>query len=159
MRIIKYETGTEIPISGARFEVVGPDGDSVGTFVTNGDGRIEIPLSKSGNYTVIEREAPQHYMISEEPAQNVTVVYDEVAEVTFFNDPYGTLRIEKKSNTGMNLPGAVITVEHIESGLARPLQSLSLTRSYRDCGSSSMIEKIWSPCPMSPSPSIGTANF
>ena len=116
LRIIKYETGTEIPISGARFEVVGPDGDSVGTFVTNGDGRIEIPLSKSGNYTVIEREAPQHYMISEEPAQNVTVVYDEVAEVTFFNDPYGTLRIKKKSNTGMNLPGAVITVEHIESG-------------------------------------------
>ena len=116
LRIIKYETGTEIPISGALFEVIGPDGDSVGTFVTNGDGRIEIPLKKSGNYTVVEREAPQHYMISEEPAQNVTVVYDEVAEVTFFNDPYGTLRIEKKSNTGMNLPGAVIAVEHIESG-------------------------------------------
>ena len=116
LRIIKYETGTEIPICGALFEVIGPDGDSVGTFVTNGDGRIEIPLKKSGNYTVVEREAPQHYMISEEPAQNVTVVYDEVAEVTFFNDPYGTLRIEKKSNTGMNLPGAVITVEHIESG-------------------------------------------
>ena len=116
LRILKYETGTEIPISGALFEVIGPDGDSVGTFVTNGDGRIEIPLKKSGNYTVVEREAPQHYMISEEPAQNVTVVYDEVAEVTFFNDPYGTLRIEKKSNTGMNLPGAVITVEHIESG-------------------------------------------
>lgn len=116
LRIIKYETGTEIPISGALFEVIGPDGASIGTFTTNGDGRIEIPLSKSGNYTVIEQEAPQHYMISEEPAQNVTVVYDEVAEVTFFNDPYGTLRIEKKSNTGMNLPGAVITVEHIESG-------------------------------------------
>lgn len=116
LRIIKYETGTEIPISGARFEVIGPDGDSIGSFVTNGDGRIEIPLSKVGNYTVIEREAPSHYVISEEPAQNVTVVYDEVAEVTFFNDPYGTLRIEKKSNTGMNLPGAVITIEHIETG-------------------------------------------
>ena len=116
LRIIKYETGTEIPISGARFEVIGPDGDSIGSFVTNGDGRIEIPLSKVGNYTVIEREAASHYVISEEPAQNVTVVYDKVAEVTFFNDPYGTLRIEKKSNTGMNLPGAVITIEHIETG-------------------------------------------
>ena len=116
LRILKYETGTEIPISGALFEVIGPDGDSIGTFTTNGDGRIEIPLKKSGNYTVIEREAPSHYVISEEPAQNVTVVYDEVAEVTFFNDPYGALRIEKKSNTGMNLQGAVITVEHIESG-------------------------------------------
>ena len=116
LRILKYETGTEIPISGARFEVIGPDGDSIGSFVTNADGRIEIPLKKSGNYTVIEREAASHYVISEEPAQNVTVVYDEVAEVTFFNAPYGTLRIEKKSNTGMNLPGAVITIEHIESG-------------------------------------------
>ena len=116
LRILKYETGTEIPISGCRFEVIGPDGDSVGTFVTNGDGRIEIPLSKSGNYTVIERESASHHIISEEPAQNVTVVYNEVAEVTFFNDPYGSLRIEKKSNTGMNLPGAVIKIEHIESG-------------------------------------------
>lgn len=116
LRIIKYETGTEIPISGVRFEVIGPDGDSIGSFVTNGDGRIEIPLSKVGNYTVIERESASHYVISEEPAQNVTVVYNEVAEVTFFNDPYGTLRIEKKSDTGMNLPGAVITIEHIETG-------------------------------------------
>ena len=116
LRIIKYETGTEIPISGVRFEVIGPDGDSVGSFVTNGDGRIEIPLSKVGNYTVIERESASHYVISEEPAQNVTVIYNEVAEVTFFNDPYGSLRIEKRSDTGMNLPGAVITIEHIESG-------------------------------------------
>ena len=46
LRIIKYETGTEIPISGALFEVIGPDGDTVGTFATNGDGRIEIPLAK-----------------------------------------------------------------------------------------------------------------
>ena len=116
LRILKYETGTEIPISGCRFEVIGPDGDSVGVFVTNGDGRIEIPLKKSGNYTVIERDAASHYVISEEHAQNVTVVYDEVAEVTFFNDPYGTLRIEKRSNTGQKLQGAVITIEHIESG-------------------------------------------
>ena len=116
LRILKYETGTEIPISGCRFEVIGPDGDSVGVFVTDGDGRIEIPLKKSGNYTVIERDAASHYVISEEHAQNVTVVYDEVAEVTFFNDPYGTLRIEKRSNTGQKLQGAVITIEHIESG-------------------------------------------
>lgn len=116
LRILKYETGTEIPISGCRFEVIGPGGDSIGVFVTDGDGRIEIPLSKVGNYTVIERDSASHYVISEEPAQNVTVVYDEVAEVTFFNDPYGTLRIEKRSNTGQKLQGAVITIEHIESG-------------------------------------------
>ena len=116
LRILKYETGTELPLSGALFEVIGPEGDSIGTFATDGNGEIYIPLLHTGNYTVIERQAPQHYLISEQPTQNVTVVYDEVAEVTFFNDPYGSLRIEKKSDTGMNLPGAVITIEHIESG-------------------------------------------
>ena len=117
LRILKYETGTEIPLSGARFEVIGPDGDSLGIFITQDDGRIEIPLTICGNYTVIERDAPANHIISERPAQNVTVVYDEVAEVTFFNDPYGSLRIEKRSDTGEYLPGAVITIEHIESGL------------------------------------------
>ena len=116
LRILKYEAGTELPLSGARFEVIGPDGDSIGTFATDGNGEIFIPLLKTGNYTVIEREAPLHYLISKEPTQNVTVVYDEIAEVTYFNEPYGNLRIEKKSNTGMNLPGATITIEHIESG-------------------------------------------
>ena len=176
--------------------------DTTIEYETNGDGRIEIPLKKSGNYTVIEREAPSHYIISEEPAQNVTVIYDEVAEVTFFNDPYGTLRIEKKSNTGMNLQGAVITIEHIESGQtwtatttsagvavfdeiplgAYRIQEITAPVGWKlddtvytatvvagetttipiineECGSSSMIGKIWSPCPMSPSPFIGTANF
>lgn len=117
LRILKYETGTEIPLSGARFEVIGPDGDSLGVFIIQDDGRIEIPLTICGNYTVIERDAPANHIISEQPAQNVTVVYNEVAEVAFFNDPYGSLRIEKRSDTGEYLPGAVITIEHIESGL------------------------------------------
>ena len=32
LRILKYETGTEIPISGCRFEVIGPNHDSIGVF-------------------------------------------------------------------------------------------------------------------------------
>ena len=98
------------------FEVVGPDGATVGTFTTNSSGKIRIPLTLTGNYTVYERVAPDFYLLSEEPAQNVQVVYGEVAEVVFENEPYGNLRIEKTSNTGMNLPGALITITHIESG-------------------------------------------
>ena len=108
--------GTTIPLSGAMFEVVGPDGATVGTFTTNSSGKIRIPLTLTGNYTVYERVAPDFYLLSEEPAQNVQVVYGEVAEVVFENEPYGNLRIEKTSNTGMNLPGALITITHIESG-------------------------------------------
>lgn len=116
LQIVKYEAGTTIPLSGAMFEVVGPDGDTVGTFTTNSSGMIRIPLTLTGNYTVYERVAPDYYLLSEEPAQNVTVVYGEVAEVVFENEPYGNLRIEKTSDTGMNFPGAVISVQHIESG-------------------------------------------
>lgn len=116
LQIVKYEAGTTIPLSGAMFEVVGPDGATVGTFTTNSSGKIRILLTLTGNYTVYERVAPDFYLLSEEPAQNVQVVYGEVAEVVFENEPYGNLRIEKTSNTGMNLPGALITITHIESG-------------------------------------------
>lgn len=116
LQIVKYEAGTTIPLSGAMFEVVGPDGATVGTFTTNSSGKIRIPLTLTGNYTVYERVAPHFYLLSEEPAQNVQVVYGEVAEVVFENEPYGNLHIEKTSNTGMNLPGALITITHIESG-------------------------------------------
>ena len=116
LQIVKYEAGTTIPLSGAMFEVVGPDGATVGIFTTNSSGKIRIPLTLTGNYTVYERVAPDFYLLSEEPAQNVQVVYGEVAEVVFENEPYGNLRIEKTSNTGMNLPGALITITHIESG-------------------------------------------
>ena len=116
LQIVKYEAGTTIPLSGAMFEVVGPDGATVGTFTTNSSGKIRIPLTLTGNYTVYERVAPDFYLLSEEPAQNVQVVYGEVAEVVFEHEPYGNLRIEKTSNTGMNLPGALITITHIESG-------------------------------------------
>lgn len=116
LQIVKYEAGTTISLSGAMFEVVGPDGATVGTFTTNSSGKIRIPLTLTGNYTVYERVAPDFYLLSEEPAQNVQVVYGEVAEVVFENESYGNLRIEKTSNTGMNLPGALITITHIESG-------------------------------------------
>ena len=54
LRILKYETGTELPLAGALFEVIGPEGDSIGTFATDGNGEIYIPLLHTGNYTVIE---------------------------------------------------------------------------------------------------------
>lgn len=61
LRIIKRETGTEKLLSGALFEVIGPDGATVGTYVTNEDGEINIPLDIVGNFTVIERQpAPDH---------------------------------------------------------------------------------------------------
>ena len=116
LKIIKYEEGTTIPLRGAMFEVVDPEGATVGTFSTNSKGQIVIPLTLAGNYTVYEREAPNGYLLSEEPAQNVKVEYGKQATVTFENAPFGNLRVRKYSDSGMQLPGAVVRIEHIESG-------------------------------------------
>ena len=116
LKITKLETGTDAPLGGAIFEVVGPDGATVGTFSTRSDGTVTIPLTLTGNYTVYERVAPLDHLLSDTPAQNIKVEYGKVAEITFWNEPYGTLRIEKLSNTGAHLPGAMVQVKHIESG-------------------------------------------
>ena len=117
LKIIKLEKGTDTPLSGAVFEVVDPDGATVGTFATGSDGTVTIPLTLAGNYTVYERVAPLNHLISDTPAQNIKVEYGKVAELTCWNEPYGTLRIEKLSNTGAHLPGAMVQIKHIESGV------------------------------------------
>lgn len=117
LKIIKLEKGTDTPLGGAVFEVVGPDGATVGTFATGSDGTVTIPLTLAGNYTVYERVAPLDHLLSDNPAQNIKVEYGKVAELTCWNEPYGTLRIEKLSNTGAHLPGAMVQIKHIESGV------------------------------------------
>lgn len=117
LKITKLEKGTDTPLSGAIFEVVGPDGATVGTFATGSDGTVTIPLTLAGNYTVYERVAPLNHLLSDNPAQNIKVEYGKVAELTCWNEPYGTLRIEKLSDTGAHLPGAMVQIKHIESGV------------------------------------------
>lgn len=117
LKLIKLEKGTDTPLSGAIFEVVGPDGATVGTFATGSDGTVTIPLTLAGNYTVYERVAPLDHLLSDTPAQNIKVEYGKVTELTCWNEPYGTLRIEKLSDTGAHLPGAMVQIKHIESGV------------------------------------------
>lgn len=117
LKLIKLEKGTDTPLSGAVFEVVDPDGATVGTFATGSDGTVTIPLTLAGNYTVYERVAPLNHLLSDTPAQNIRVEYGKVAELTCWNEPYGTLRVEKLSDTGAHLPGAMVQIKHIESGV------------------------------------------
>ena len=115
LRIIKRETGTLELLDGAIFEVVSPSGDTIGKLSTV-NGEIIIPNVEPGNYTVIEKIPPKDHLLSAHPAQNITVREGETAEVTFDNDPYGELRVEKVSDTGEKLPGVHIQIKHIESG-------------------------------------------
>lgn len=117
LKITKLEKGTDTPLDGAIFEVVDPNGATVGTFATSSDGTVIIPLTLAGNYTVYERVAPLNHLLSDTPAQNIKAEYGKVAEITFWNEPYGTLRVEKLSDTGAHLPGAMVQIKHIESGV------------------------------------------
>ena len=117
LKLIKLEKGTDTPLSGAIFEVVDPDGATVGTFATGSDGTVTIPLTLAGDYTVYERVAPLDHLLSDMPAQNIKIEYGKVAELTCWNEPYGTLRVEKLSDTGAHLPGAMVQIKHIESGV------------------------------------------
>lgn len=75
LKITKLEKGTDTPLSGAVFEVVDPDGATVGTFATGADGTVTIPLTLAGNYTVYERVAPLDHLLSDNPAQNIKAEY------------------------------------------------------------------------------------
>ena len=117
LKITKYEAGTTVTLSGATFEVVGPDGDTIGIYTTPESGSIAIPLTEVGNYTIYERVPPEYHLLDEEPVKQVTVKYGETAEVDFENEPYGDLRIEKIDGaTGASLAGAKAQIKHIESG-------------------------------------------
>lgn len=117
LKITKYEAGTTVTLSGATFEVVGPDGDTIGVYTTPESGSITIPLTEVGNYTIYERVSPEYHLLDEEPVKQVTVKYGETAEVDFENEPYGDLRIEKiHASTGASLAGAKIQIKHIKSG-------------------------------------------
>ena len=117
LKITKYEAGTTVTLAGATFEVVGPDGDTIGIYTTPESGSITIPLTEVGNYTIYERVPPEYHLLDEEPVKQITVKYGEVAKVAFENEPYGDLRIEKVDGaTGASLAGARIQVKHIESG-------------------------------------------
>lgn len=117
LKITKYEAGTTVTLAGATMEVVGPDGDTIGIYTTPESGSITIPLTEVGTYTIYERVPPAYHLLDDEPVKQVTVRYGEVAEISFENEPYGDLRVEKIDRaTGAELAGAKVQIRHIESG-------------------------------------------
>lgn len=120
LRIVKLEKGTTTGLEGAVFQITASDGTTVGsTFSTGPDGTVTIPLTQTGHYTVEELIPPKWYLLDENTTQHVTVEHGKIAQVTFANEPYGELRVEKVSNTGEPLAGVTFQIKHIETGWAQ----------------------------------------
>ena len=116
LKIVKLEEGTKIPLEGAVFSVYDPEGRKVGPFSTSPDGTVIIPLTLEGHYTVTEEIPPQYHLLPEERTQHADVEYNKVATLTFWNAPYGSIRVQKLSDTGDALNGVTVQIKHIESG-------------------------------------------
>ena len=123
LKIIKLEEGTEIPLEGAIFSVYDPEGKKVGSFPTGPDGTVVIPLTLEGHYTVTEEKSPRYHLLPDERTQHADVEYNKTATLTFWNAPYGSLRVEKRSDTGDALSGVTIQIKHIETGETRTGQT------------------------------------
>lgn len=70
-----------------------------------------------------EEIPPWYHLLPEETTQHVDVEYNKTAIVTFTNAPYGSLRVEKRSDTGDALSGVTIQIKHIETGETRTEQT------------------------------------
>ena len=123
LKIVKLEEGTELPLEGAVFSIYDPEGRKVGSFSTGSDGTVVIPLTLEGHYTVTEEIPPRYHLLPEERTQHADVEYDKTATLTFWNAPYGSLRVEKRSDTGDALSGVTIQIKHIETGETRTGQT------------------------------------
>ena len=123
LKIVKLEEGTERPLEGAVFSVYDPEGKKVGSFPTGPDGTVTIPLTLEGHYTVTEEIPPRYHLLPEETTQHAEVEYNKTATLTFWNAPYGSLRVEKRSDTGDALSGVTIQIKHIETGETRTGQT------------------------------------
>lgn len=123
LKIVKLEEGTELPLEGAVFSIYDPEGRKVGSFSTGPDGTVVIPLTLEGHYTVTEEIPPRYHLLPEERTQHADVEYDKTATLTFWNAPYGSLRVEKRSDTGDALSGVTIQIKHIETGESRTGQT------------------------------------
>ena len=123
LKIVKLEEGTELPLEGAVFSIYDPEGRKVGSFSTGPDGTVVIPLTLEGHYTVTEEIPPRYHLLPDERTQHADVEYDKTATLTFWNAPYGSLRVEKRSDTGDALSGVTIQIKHIETGETRTGQT------------------------------------
>ena len=123
LKIVKLEEGTETPLEGAVFSVYDPEGRKVGSYSTGPEGTVLIPLTLEGHYTVTEDIPPRYHLLPEETTQHADVEYNKVATVTFTNAPYGSIRVQKMSDTGDALSGVTIQIKHIETGETRTGQT------------------------------------
>ncbi|WP_202585117.1 SpaA isopeptide-forming pilin-related protein [Vagococcus lutrae] len=126
-RLVKYDSETKEPLTGAVFNVMNERGELVKEkLVTNNQGIIHVDNLPLGNYQLIETQAPEGYELNETPLKFTITENSEtgnIVELSFENkpeipmipiepsEPVGGIKLIKKdAETGEFLPGAIFKI-------------------------------------------------
>ncbi|MCL2816095.1 MAG: SpaA isopeptide-forming pilin-related protein, partial [Oscillospiraceae bacterium] len=101
IQILKFDTQTNAPLTGAEFIVERANGERIGTYKTDRTGKILVPDLAEGVYIVSETRAPDGYILDEAP-KTVEVKSGKLTTVEFFNKPLAGLRIIKLDSVTRN---------------------------------------------------------
>jgi len=108
--IKKIDSKTCKPISGVEFEVKGLASVDYpqGSYITDVNGMIRLDGIPMGAYTVCETRVKDGYQLDNTP-QTIQINAGETKELTFENDPLGSLTVTvKDANTREPLAGVVV---------------------------------------------------
>jgi uncharacterized surface anchored protein len=118
LKLVKLETGTLKPLEGAIFKILNPRGESIGSYVTDSNGEVNIKVTEEGNYTVTELTPPQYHILPTHTSQNVSILNNEYKTLTFENEPYGRLTVSKRDEAnGKSLSGATIRIKNLTTNV------------------------------------------
>jgi uncharacterized repeat protein (TIGR01451 family) len=110
IEIIKTDSASHAPLSGATFTVERDNGEKIGTFKTDSAGKIIVSGMTEGTYIVSETIAPDGYVLDNTP-QTVMVKSGKLTAAEFVNKPFSGIEIRKTDATsGDALSGAVFSI-------------------------------------------------
>lgn len=112
--IKKMDAQSKKPLSGVIFKVTYADGTVVGNgngeYRTDEKGYITIPNLKPASYIVREVQAKENYLLDDTP-KTIEIKDHQTYELEFFNEPAGSLIIQKKDTlSGKPLAGVIFKV-------------------------------------------------
>jgi uncharacterized surface anchored protein len=111
LEIVKLDYFTRAPLAGATFKVERSNGANIGTFRTDGTGKILVGTLTEDTYVVSEAAAPQGYRLDSEP-QIIVVQGGKLQSVEFLDKPLSGIEIIKTDEfSHAPLTGATFTVE------------------------------------------------